>query len=183
MSELAKLWEKEPQDVECIDMEKTGLHCLLDKAAWKDLIALNRPTILEFSLPDSEKVYVLFLGLQQGDPIFWLNEKMVFPAEQVLDLWDGFYLMLWQSPVQNITVVYPEQSSEAVTWIRKQIDLVQLDSLNAFNSSFFDEKLKNAVIKFQQQHLLKPDGIVGPRTFIHLQNNDPQYKPTLEMNN
>ncbi|MCK5190828.1 MAG: AAA family ATPase [Methylococcales bacterium] len=183
MSKLAILWDRESQDTDCMEIKKTGVHCLLDKAAWKDLIALNRPVVLEFPLQDSEKSYVLLLGLEQGNPIFWFNEKLVFPVEQVVDLWDGFYLMLWQSPVQNITEVYPEQSSEAVTWIRKQIDSIQPDSLRTLNSYFFDKQLKNEVIKFQQQHFLTPDGIVGPRTFIHLQNYDPQYKPKLEMNN
>ena len=131
MLKLAKLWDKELNDTDCIEIEKTGLHCLLDKAAWKDLIALNRPVILEIPLQGLEKAYVLLLGLDQGNPVFLFNEALVFPVEQVVDLWDGFYLMLWQSPLPNITEVSPEQSTEAVIWIRKQIDLIQPDSLNS----------------------------------------------------
>ena len=92
--------------------------------------------------------------------------------------------MLWESPVQNITAVYPEQSSKAVPWIRKQLGSTQVESLSTFNSDLFDQQLKTRVVDFQQQHLLTPDGIVGPRTFIHLQNKDSQTtSPKLEMNN
>ena len=35
---------------------------------------------------------------------------------------------------------------------------------NGATGSFFDEELENSVRRFQQQHGLEPDGIVGPRT-------------------
>lgn len=175
ISKLAKLWGKEiPQETGCKEIEKTGLRCLLDKSDWKDLIALNRPVILEFSPPELEKVYALLLGFKQENPVFYGHESKTFSVSEVLPFWEGYYLMLWQPPVGNIAEAYLGQSSAVVPWIRKQLALNNQNTMINTNSGYFDENLKTDVIKFQQQHSLTPDGIVGPRTFIHLSNNNSQ---------
>ena len=175
ISKLAKLWGKEiSQETGCTEIEKTGLQCLLDRSDWKGLIALNRPVILELSPPESEKVYALLLGLKQQNPVFYANENKTFFIEEALTLWDGYYLVLWQPPVENIAYASLGQSDEVVLWIRKQLAINQQNTMTDLNSDYFDENLKTEVIKFQQQHNLTPDGIVGPRTFIHLSNINPQ---------
>ena len=35
---------------------------------------------------------------------------------------------------------------------------------------YFDARLKKRVTTFQRSHQLLPDGVVGPRTFVHLNN-------------
>ena len=175
VSKLAKLWDKEiSPETGCDAIEKTGLHCLLDKSDWKGLIALNRPAILELSTPESEKFYALLLGLKQGSPVFYINKDKTFFIEEALSFWDGYYLMLWQPPEQNITEAFVGQSYKVVPWIRKQLALTQQNMISEMDSDYFDEDLKNEIIKFQHQHNLSTDGIVGPRTFIHLSNNNPQ---------
>lgn len=170
---LAKLWNKNIAETSgCEKVEAMGLQCLLNKTNWTKLIALDRPVIMEFSHNKSEKFYALLLGLKQGNPVFFVNADISFPLDQVLDLWNGYFLMLWQPPVENIKEVYPGNTSDSVIWIRKKITLYPDYSLNNLDSAVFDDELKSQVIKFQQQHQLKPDGIVGPRTFIHLQNTD-----------
>lgn len=151
-----------------------GLQCLLSKTNWTKLIALDRPVILEFTVSKSEKFYGVLLGLKQGRPVFFANADSSFPLDKIQALWNGYFLMLWQPPVENIIEVYPGQTSDAVVWIRKKIALNRNYSLNTLNSSIFDDELKSEVIKFQQQHELTPDGIVGPKTFIHLKNTDPE---------
>ena len=130
--------------------------------------------IPDFSKSVSEKVYALLLGLKQENPVFYVNEDKIFFIEEALTFWDGHYLMLWQPPIENIEEAFLGQSSEVVPWIRKQLALNQQNTMREINSDYFDENLKTEVIKFQQKHNLIPDGIVGPRTFIHLSNTNPQ---------
>lgn len=170
-AELAKLWGKHiPSDAGCNEIEETGLKCLLDQSDWNALKALNRPVIMEFSLPEAEKHYALLVGLDQENPVFLMNEKISFPLEQVLNLWNGYYLMLWQPPVKNITTVIPGTSSLATPWIRSHLDNA---GIKFSGSLLFDDNLKQAVLAFQNKKPLTSDGIVGPRTFIHLKNTDP----------
>lgn len=184
ISILAKRWGISVSDeIDCEEIKQSGLRCLLDKSDWKSLVALNRPVILEFTNTESEKKYLQLIALNKGKPVFSEDSETVFPLEQVLALWDGYFLMLWQ-PVVDSELVYPGQSSPTVLWIRKQMALFDQALQSQLQSPFFDQALKTAVIQFQQTYHLSPDGIVGPRSFIHLQNNDPENKsPLLELNN
>ena len=171
---LAELWNKEPLlSTGCKDIEQTGLRCLLKKTSWEKLVAYNRPVIMEFSFSENETFYALLLGLKEGNPVFKFDEEKIFPVRDVLSLWEGYSIMLWQPPIDNIEIVSFGFSSEVVLWIRKQL-AANHHKLTTVNSVYFDEELKNEIIKFQQQHNLRADGIVGSTTFIHLSNGDQQ---------
>ncbi len=182
-SKLARLWKKDiPQQLTCQKMDVIGLKCLFDKSDWNNLVSLNRPVIMEFAIAESEKYYALLVSLKQGQAVFYEAPEVSFPIKQVLDYWKGYYLILWQPPVSAISSVYPGKKSEAVPWIRKQFSFNKNEIISLPNPDYFDDALKNQVISFQQQHFLSTDGIVGPRTFIHLNNNNPQNNaPTLNI--
>ncbi len=168
---LAKLWGKEIKQGEgCKEVEAVGLACLFDQAQWEELIALNRPVIMEISFTESKKSYALLIELdEQQNPVFAINNKTSFPLQQVLKYWNGYYLMIWQPPLAKITTVYPNRVSDATLWIRRHLGGVYGEG----NANLFDQSLKGKVIEFQKKMALTPDGIVGPRTFIHLQNTNP----------
>lgn len=175
LASLAELWGKKIfLGAGCKEIQMAGLQCLFDKSSWKELIALNRPVIMEFDRTESEKTYALLIGIKNGNPIFKFNSDDTIPIDQVLSLWNGYYVMLWQPPLQNINEVFPQQYSKAVMWIKKKLSIDKKLFTLSNNSSFYDQNLKTEVLKFQRQHLLTEDAIVGPRTFIHLSNNDPQ---------
>lgn len=170
LPQLARLWgENIKQGEACQEVEATGLSCLLDKAEWEALIALNRPAILEFPVSKIKKSYALLVGIEQGNPVFMINKEISFPLEQVLKQWNGYYLMIWQPPIANITTVFPNTFSDTVLWIRRHLGNVPAVS----NANLFDQALKKEVMTFQAKKGLKADGIVGPRTFIHLKNDNP----------
>jgi len=167
---LAQLWRKDlVLEQGCEELEELGLSCLFDKSNWKDLIALNRPVIMEFKSPNAEKKYEILVGLEKGQPVFLSNKAHSFSLEQVINQWNGYYLMLWQPPVAMMTEVSSGHVSEAVLWVKTHLDE---DVSSKDNARLFDKSLKKAVMEFQKNKRLVADGIVGPRTFIHLINKD-----------
>lgn len=171
---LAKLWGQEfTTNIECEALETTELHCLLAKSSWDNLVSLNRPVIMEFNDIESEKVYALLIGINEGNPVFFIDKKQHFPIDEVLTQWNGHYLLLWQPPIPTVTAVLPNTSSHAVLWIKNQIFTGRKDYIATTNSTLFDKSLKKEIINFQKNKRLIPDGIVGPKTFIHLNNIDP----------
>ena len=167
-----KVWKKTiPADnrVDCPYMKTVGLHCLFDKANWKDLLELDRPAILEFSLPSEEKRYALLTGVRQGQAMLRLDSDASIPLAEVLNLWNGYYLMLWQSPRPGLTDLAPQQISNNVLWLRQRLN-PENRMAPGVNPLLFDESLKSEVINFQRRHHLTADGIVGARTLIHLDN-------------
>lgn len=174
MLQALKTWKKAlPADnrADCNYMKTVGLRCLFDKTNWKDMLELDRPAILEFSSANEEKRYALLTGIQGGQPVIRFNDDLTFPLADVLDLWDGYYLILWQPPRPDMTEIIPRQTSADVLWLRQQLSAITGTGINVNEPLFFDETLKKQVINFQHRHHLTADGIAGARTLIHLDNS------------
>ena len=164
-----------PTDSNCDQLVSLGIECKFDQSNWENLFALDRPVIMEFPISSTKNVYALLIGLNDKDPVFQFDDKeLSFPIEQVLETWNGHYLLLWQPPVKNIKYIYPQRTSRAVSWLRKQLSVYTMASAGSKQANFFDDELKMAVVKFQKRHNLSVDGIVGFKTFIHLQNKNSQ---------
>ena len=173
MIQALKAWQKTvPADnrIDCNYLETVGLHCLSDKSDWKELLELDRPAILEFLLPSEERRYVLLTGVFKGHPVLRFNEDLIFPLAEVLNFWNGHYLVLWQSPRSGMVDIAPQQLSSNVLWLRKQLSAAMGEDSHADQPLFFDESLKAQLINFQRQHHLTADGVAGARTLIHLDN-------------
>jgi general secretion pathway protein A len=173
LTETLKIWGKvlpasDPAD--CNDVLANGLYCLFGKASWKEVLAMNRPVILEFSLTSGEKRYAVLSGIRQSQAMVQLNGDMTFPLTDVLKFWNGYYLLLWKSPNPGMKKIYPARSSNNVLWLRRQLDAIDGVQETSNNPQFFDEALKKRVINFQHQNHLLEDGIAGAQTIIYLDN-------------
>jgi general secretion pathway protein A len=184
--ETLKIWGKTPlapHPVDCNSVLDAGLNCLFGKASWKEVLALNHPVVLEFSLGAEEKRYAVLTGIRQSQSLVQLNGDQSFALADILKSWNGYYLMLWKSPRPHMTKIYPSQSSDNVLWLRQQLDVITGVQKAVNNPRFFDEKLKKRVINFQHQNNLIEDGIAGAQTIIYLDNisdstNSPHLKVT-----
>jgi general secretion pathway protein A len=173
LGDALKLWGKEVpanQQVDCNYVQKTGLLCLFGKDNWQDMLAFNLPVILEFPLSSGIKRYALLTTVQESQPILRFAQDVTIPLADVLSFWDGYYLLLWQSPIPTMKGIYPGQSSTNVEWLRQQLTAVDGIKQEIKYPQFFDADLKARVINFQQARHLTPDGKVGIQTIIHLDN-------------
>jgi general secretion pathway protein A len=174
MIQALKVWKKNvpaENQADCRYIATEGLQCLFDKANWKDLLELDRPAILEFSLPSEEKRYALLTGVEKGQPVLRFNDDLKFPLTDLLNAWNGYYLILWQSPRPGMLEIAPQQQSSNVLWLRKQLSVATGAVVSTDQPLFFDESLKTQLINFQRRHHLTADGIAGARTLIHLDNS------------
>jgi general secretion pathway protein A len=167
-----KLWGKpvpENDQVDCHYMEATGLRCGFGKASWKDMLIVNRPVILEFSLAGDKKFYALLTGFGQDQSMIHFKDDMTFPVADVLKYWNGYYLIL-EPPIPDVKVIRPHQTSDNVLWLRHLLNSIDGKTEAAEQPRFYDDKLMARVISFQHQHQLPEDGKVGDRTKPYLEN-------------
>jgi len=165
-----KIWKKDipkGQQIDCDYAKKTGLNCLFAKGNWKDLMAYNRPAILEFSLSPDNKRFALLSAINNGQPTFVFDGNHTFSLDDVLSFWDGYYVLLWQSPIP-VQMLYPGQTSPHIIWLRQQLSAIDGVNGNSNNPQYFDAELKARVINFQRAHHLTPDGKVGMKTIFHM---------------
>ncbi len=174
----------EQQPVNCDYARQRGFRCLLDRGSLKDLLGLKRPAILEFTLTDGQKRHALLVGMHRGYPVLRSRDgDVIFRLEDVLNNWQGYYLILWKPLLRGgMSNIYPQTYSNNVPWLRQQLDRIDgEDSIHTTQPRFFDRQLEKRVKRFQRQHHLQADGIVGPKTIIYLQNTmDSEHYPKLE---
>ena len=166
-----KLWGKpipENNQVDCPYVETTGLRCVFGKATWKDMLSLNRPVILEFSLTGKEKRHALLTGFGQNQAMIHFKDKVTFPVADVQEQWDGYYLMLEPVSMVDFKPIYPRQSSDNVLWLRHLLTPVDGKTEAVEQTRFYDDHLVARVMNFQHQHQLPEDGKVGDQTLAHL---------------
>lgn len=157
-------------ELRCEKLTSLDVHCLSGSANWKDLMAINRPVILEFSLPSENTRYVLLSRLEQGQPILSFGKDYNFPLSEVLVLWDGNYLLLWKAPIQSMKSMFPGQTSDSILWLRQQLQLFDGESPKVAQPRYFDYTLQKRLKRFQHQRRLVADGIAGVQTQFYLDN-------------
>jgi len=160
----------ESNQVDCHYVETTGLRCVFGKANWKDMLTINRPAILEFSLTGEEKRHALLTGFGQNQSMIHFKDNMIFPVADVLKYWNGYYLILGPPPIPDVKLIIPRQTSDSVLWLRHLLNGVDGKIEAVDQPRFYDDKLVARVINFQHQHQLLEDGKVGDKTMAHLKN-------------
>ncbi|MGZ5013951.1 MAG: AAA family ATPase [Methylobacter sp.] len=173
LTSMLKLWGKpvpESNQADCHYVETTGLRCVFGKANWKDMLAINHPAILEFSLASGKKFYALFAGLGQNQSMIRFKDNEAFPVADVLKYWDGYYLIVEPPPIPDVKTIYPGHTSDDVLWLRYLLNTIDGKIEAVEQPRFYDDKLVARVIDFQRQRQLPEDGIVGGKTMPHLKN-------------
>lgn len=156
--------------VDCSSVETTGLKCVFGKANWKDMLALNRPVILEFSLTDKDKHHALLTGFGQNQSLIYFKDKVIFPVADVLKYWDGYYLILVSPPVPEAHLIAIHQASDKVSWLRYVLNSYDGKSAAVEKPYFYDDDLAARVKSFQHHYQLAEDGKAGAKTMDQLKN-------------
>jgi general secretion pathway protein A len=159
-----------PEPLDCESLAALGFNCLIGRANWKDLLTINRPVVLEFPIDAETKRHALLVGLRDGQPVIHHDKNLSFPLADLLSYWNGYYLILWQSPIPDMKMIYLGQTSDNVLWLRQQ--LAAFDGLNppVKQPRFFDKALISRIKNFQRAHHLYEDGKVGLQTIFYLDN-------------
>jgi len=145
------LWDKsipESNQVDCHYVETTGLRCAFGKANWKDMLAINHPAILEFSLAGEEKFYALLTGFGQNQSVIHFKDNTTFPVADALKYWDGYYLILEPPPIPDVKMIRPRETSEHVLWLRHLLNSIDRKTEAVEQPRFYDDKLVARVMNF-----------------------------------
>lgn len=151
----------------CLEARQAGLRCLFRKGTWNNLRSFDRPAIITLTDAQGIQHQVVVTGLA-GDRITLRagSASHSFPLSALDPLWYGEYLFLWKPNANAPTPLTPGMVGTAVAWLRTQ--LAALQHTKDSGSSHYDDPLIAAVKQFQAAQHLKPDGIAGEETLIHL---------------
>jgi general secretion pathway protein A len=158
-----------PLDVLCDNSIRFPLTCLRDSAdTWQEVIALNRPVLLDLVTADRFAAAALFLGESSGNALLWSgNGLMRVPFVQLAERWRGGYRLLWRPPEGFSGPVGRSDSGPVVADIAGLF--AELDGqAEPLAREEYSALLAERVRLFQGSQQLSADGVVGEQTLLRL---------------
>ena len=150
----------------CNQASSIGLKCFSNLSGLKEIKNLNRPVVIGLNhqwvtlSQFNEGVVTLISGYRE----FQVS------AQELTFAWNGKYTLFWRLPPDYKRPLTLGDQGASVDWLVSQ--LAVLDSMPPVTAPEynFDLRLENRVKRFQQSVGLTPNGAVGVKTWIHLNN-------------
>lgn len=166
---LAKQWNVVLADGEpCQAAEKANLRCYRSSNGLAEVRQLDRPALLV--LHDAENIahYALLIGLTNVSATLLIDGATHIVSLLALGRqFRGDFTTFWVAPGAYRAQLKPGEQGADIDWLA-----VQLAKMNGAKepepNQVFDQKMLRQVREFQSAQGLEVDGIVGPKTFMHL---------------
>ncbi len=171
--ELFRLWDvpyetKKNLDA-CQAAKAAGLGCLDAPSGLSGLLQLNRPAVLKLFDGNGREFYATLTALEGQTATFVMgNGTKKVQIRDIEARWLGDYTLFWRMPPHYRGDIRPGTKGTGVQWLEKQLALVNGQSIEVRKNPVFDNALVVQLKKFQLSKGLRPDGVVGPQTVIHL---------------
>ena len=168
--DLASLWGLNyisTKVTPCDFAYQSGLRCYERRENLTTLEALNRPAMLTLYDDSGHEFYVVLAQVRNGMAEFHVGKEIRnLPLSVLQNRWFGEYRILWSPPQAYSGVVYPGEQDPLIFWLIDTLSIPQPEQEKA-NSSLAGTIL-GALKQFQFTTGLTPDGVLGPKTLIHL---------------
>jgi general secretion pathway protein A len=169
--ELAQMWGVAlPEGEPCAAAQEKKLHCYKSARGLVEIRQLDRPAILTLEGGDGRPFYALLTGLNNANATLRIGG--VAYSVGVLALGGHFlgdFITFRGAPPDFRERVGFGDRGDDVDWVATQ--LAKLNGVKGPEARHpFDKTMAKQVRDFQLAQGLKPDGVVGPRTFMLLNN-------------
>lgn len=167
-TELARLWgERLDAGEPCEAALARGLHCYQGSGGLSELRQLDRPALIQLKGDDNTLHPALLLSLNKagarlhdGDREY--SVSLIALGRHV----SKDFFTFWRAPANHRATLLGGEQGPDVDWVAGQ--LARLNGTKAGTGQSFDAELIAQLREFQRAQGLHPDGIAGPRTFMHL---------------
>jgi len=157
-----------------------GLQCLRKEGSWSELIALNKPVVLELWDTGSNP-YFGALVAGNGD-LFRLSlgtrDEIIRPQD-LRNHWLGSYVVLWQTPPEYAGSQREGDMHPTVEWLHAALAQIDPGSDLGDPEPVFTPALHRSLLAFQRREGLLADGVAGPMTWIRLSDRINSPSPAL----
>lgn len=153
----------------CEQAVSQGLHCLEGRGTMANLRQMNKPVVLVLSNEGGGKRHATLTALQGDRASLTVGgATRTIDIRQIEGSWSGDYLLIWRGPPKIEQPLKPGDRGPLVAWLDRQLSVMQGRQPRVGNGQVYTEEIVKQVKEFQRTAGLEPDGIVGPRTVMHI---------------
>ncbi len=167
MQLLFGVWDAPSINGQCDAAEAVNLRCLTLLGSLRDLAHLNRPALVELNI--ASLPHFLVVTRVQDDGVTLISDAGTYQikAEDMLQSWNGYFTLLWRPPA-GFRLLQQGDEGPLVGLLKAQLRTVDDAPFSSPSSNRFDTELTDRLKRFQLSRGLRPDGIAGEQTWIHL---------------
>ena len=162
----------------CQALRKRQLRCYRSTASTLDqLQQLDRPGLLLLHLPNGPPRVARLVALDPQRVVLAAHgpgadpqsraQTLVMPRAELARWWRGEYSTLWRPPAGYAEVLQPGASGPAVDGLARSLAVFYRDPAPPGGQALAGD-LAARLAGFQVAQSLRPDGLAGPTTFMHL---------------
>ncbi len=179
--QLASLWGIQLQGDEqvCQAAPKQDVHCYQGDQGLAELRQLERPAVLKLLDGSSKPYFVLLRGLTNASATIVIGgQEHTLSLLELGRRFPGEFMTLWRTRAgQRLSLRLGEEGDDVI-WLAQQLGRMTGNAALA-SQTRFDARLASAVREFQRAQGLVADGIVGPKTLMHLNSATGLQEPRL----
>lgn len=163
----------------CFFAQQQGLSCHHDMGNLLVLEQYNRPVVMELETPGDETLFATLVEMDNRRATMDIAGKTVVVSRKYLmQIWNGKFTLVWKQPPEFDQDIHPGYRGGAIRWLSSTLDKIDASAQQDIGE-VYDGFLQDRVIAFQKREGLVPDGIVGIRTVIHMNNRIDNSMPKL----
>ena len=148
----------------CAQAITIGLKCYSNLGGTKEIVNLNRPLVVGI-----ENQWVTLSNLNNGVATLISGHRQYeVSARQFFETWNGKYTLFWRTPPAYERPSVPGDKGPTTDWLSSQLAIIESQPITMTTEYGYNEELENSVKRFQQKSGLIPNGIVGVKTWIHI---------------
>jgi general secretion pathway protein A len=141
-----------------------GLKCYSDLGGLEELRNLNRPAVI--SIDDQ---WATLSRLNNGVATFISgNRQFEVDAAEFNESWNGKYTLLWRTPPAYERPSRLGDEGPTIDWLSSQLSIAESQPLDSPNGYGYQQPMEDKIKQFQIKVGLIPNGIVGVKTWIHI---------------
>lgn len=155
------LWQR------CNTVMVGPLRCEVLQGQVADLFAINRAVLLKLYLAEGVSYIPLVKAQQTQFTLQLPSGPKTVSLVELSALWKGEFSYFWRPPTGYTGLIRLGSQGDVVTWLELQLARIQQQRPRDAVVRF-DNQLHEAVKVFQAEQGLTPDGVVGERTLLKL---------------
>ena len=131
------------------------------------ILKTNRPGIVHLTDSNSNITSVVLLEVRDETILlFDLNGESSIKLDIFLKRWTGSFSYLWAPPKEFKVLKLGDENKAGLVWLQDKFSEIYANKQRLITGGRFTEAIFDEIVLFQKQNSINPDGIVGRRTIM-----------------
>jgi general secretion pathway protein A len=164
----------------CEQLSAHGLQCVKTRGDIEMLRKMNRPSVLRLTGDNGVDAYVTLVSPSDGSAnCLAAGIVRTIALPELESRWTGDFIAIQRMEPEFEGAMSNGDSGSAVAWLDGQLSRIR-GRQPRWDNNVFDDSIEKEVREYQRKQGLVPDGVVGQKTMLKIQESIRRLDPVLQ---